>query len=565
MSIKEFNALPRKLRDATGLVPNYWYFDVRYIPLEPTPGHVFFLTQLDSLFTHSKRLPLRIPETSSGIAFFPEAAEEAAPQVCKALIHSFLGSFGKDTDRSTKPAPFAPWRLTTEDRSLAAAVAAEFRRMGVRHELCDVHVIYRGHPDTDIAQKGFDLVWMGFIARAGLSGLAALKFPAPNSISFDDIFEGSPWGGMVNDTEKNKILKYTQKLTGARPVGAVTEEIVKHVDVVTDLIRSRTAAQARAEADAGDAEAAIDYALRVFFALNCTQSRPLFRTYLIKSINSPNATARSKCTAHTLLLDWYTRPTWDQKLRFRYLHAATHHANQAAILSPGCSADALNFVGSTIKTLADAEPSLRLQYREVWAALERRKDAMQKERGKMEKKMAKRTNRYLCAAVNCVIQADTGRMLARCELVLVHAMRIKNPVTAAKNAVCNPFLISFTPQLTILVTVTQNDWKTHKPFCRPNAPCSILEKKEDIPLPTGPASAGSLSIPVLINGKTVMLSSSTLSPQTLKEVRDASVRRGPAGELKLRYLERPKELDGTSLHIVMNSEDGMFYEKNDVV
>lgn len=55
-----------------------------------------------------------------------------------------------------------------------------------------------------------------------------------------------------------------------------------------------------------------------------------------------------------------------------------------------------------------------MQYKAVWAAIETRNKEMDEEQAEAEVKRAKRANRYRCASVGCSVQADTGRMLARC-------------------------------------------------------------------------------------------------------------------------------------------------------
>jgi hypothetical protein len=103
-SIKSFNALPRKPLGPSGL-PNHWHFDLRYIPLDP-PSHLLFLVQLDSLYIHSERLPL--DTSASGIGYFPETGAEAAPEIVKALIHSFVHNVGLNKFEPNPPPAFAP-------------------------------------------------------------------------------------------------------------------------------------------------------------------------------------------------------------------------------------------------------------------------------------------------------------------------------------------------------------------------------------------------------------------------------------------------------------------------
>lgn len=83
--VRSLNVLPRPPRLPKSL-SNDWYFDVRYIPLEPTPHHIMILVRPGDDFLHTERLPLGLSEDESGIGHFPETAEEAAPEVANALI-----------------------------------------------------------------------------------------------------------------------------------------------------------------------------------------------------------------------------------------------------------------------------------------------------------------------------------------------------------------------------------------------------------------------------------------------------------------------------------------------
>ena len=131
--VSSFNALPRKPRGPIGRVSNEWHFDLRYVHLEPTPSHVVFILHPQLQFTHVARLPLGVPNDSSGITFFPESGLEAASEVSRSLLHIFVNNL----DWNYKPhinaiPPFAPWKLTTMDKTLAAAVGAEFQNLGIR-------------------------------------------------------------------------------------------------------------------------------------------------------------------------------------------------------------------------------------------------------------------------------------------------------------------------------------------------------------------------------------------------------------------------------------------------
>jgi hypothetical protein len=85
---------------------------------------------------------------------------------------------------------------------------------------------------------------------------------------------------------------------------------------------------------------------------------------------------------------------------------------------------------------------------------------------------------------------------------------------------------SFPPKtLPNLITLHQ-DWKTHKPFCRPDAPCSIIDTG-DVPVLGGTSKHGAISIPITgPDGETRIISSSTMSAQMLKEIKEYAEARG---------------------------------------
>jgi hypothetical protein len=266
MNVVSFNALPRKPYLPSGTIQNHWHFDLRYIPLEPTPSHVLFIIQPGSSYTHLERLPLGISNRSNGMVFFPETGAEAALEVSKALIHSFVEGFGNKGFEPNPPPVFAPWKLSTEDPQSAAAITDEFKKMGVRNELCKIHVA-RGET-LIIAQKAFEEFWKGLKTQTGIPEIVAAILSAPGSIAFHN-FRPATWIGDVND-EEEKALAYTQRLSNARPMSAeikynpheVGEKLWKEMQAVLDFIDNKPANMVLAEADAGNAEASIDYALR---------------------------------------------------------------------------------------------------------------------------------------------------------------------------------------------------------------------------------------------------------------------------------------------------------------
>jgi hypothetical protein len=265
MSVQAFNALPRKRLSPSRSVSNNWHFDLRFIYLEPTPSHILFLVQFESSYVHIERLPLGISPRASGMDFFPESAAEAAPEVAKALIQAFVDGLGTRTFNQNPPPAFAPWKLTTDDFQLAAAVADEFKKMGVRDELCRIHVV-QGQAFRE-AQNAFNGFWKQLKAQTGIPGIASEIYVAPESICFHN-FRPAVWIRGVDDENVQKAVNYSSRLSNARPLAVeaqshqVWENTMKEIDSVMELVETKPSDVVRAEADAGDPEAAIDYALR---------------------------------------------------------------------------------------------------------------------------------------------------------------------------------------------------------------------------------------------------------------------------------------------------------------
>jgi hypothetical protein len=63
------------------------------------------------------------------------------------------------------------------------------------------------------------------------------------------------------------------------------------------------------------------------------------------------------------------------------------------------------------------------------------------------------------------------------------------------------------------------DWKNHKPFCIPGAPCSVIDKEIEGKGYTA-SKGGSIEVPIKnSDGTTTMVSSSTMSAEMLKEMK----------------------------------------------
>ena len=259
--------MPQPRLSPSGL-PNHWHFDLRYIALEPTPSHVLFLVQLDSGYVHSECLPLGISPRESGIPFFPESGIEAAPEVSKALLHASVNGFGTHRFEPNPPPLFSPWKFTTEDPDLAKAVREEFKKIGVRDQLCNINVL-KGKA-LEIAHTAFDAFWKGL----GVTGSVAAALTTPNSITFHDFHPKTTTTRLGDDSDDDdsietmKAIGYVRRLSSSHPISVKMDpydkgqNTMKEVQGIMELFKTKSSEVVRKEADEGNAESAIDYALR---------------------------------------------------------------------------------------------------------------------------------------------------------------------------------------------------------------------------------------------------------------------------------------------------------------
>ncbi|KAF8957247.1 hypothetical protein BDZ97DRAFT_114645 [Flammula alnicola] len=512
--VQKFNALPRKRKAPSGMVANDWHFDIRYIHLEP-PSHILTLIQPQSRFIHTERLPVGLPRSESGIAFFPESAKEAAPEVAKALLHAFADNLGLNKMMgSNAPPAFGPWKLTTEDKDLADAVGAELKRLGVRpDELCRIGV--SSNSVNKIMQDTFHDLFNGLKKNIGFEGSISSVISTPSSIALHNLHVRPPPESRVKEqNELAPLMKYIESLEQSRPPQtdiadshARSARIKEEEQLVRRLIADKPANVIKEDADAGDPHAALDYGLRLLVGLECRYDRTLARAYLIKALSSPRASDGLKCTAHGLLIRWYLESTSGGAIRGRYIFAACYHANIAAYLCrrvspPGTHASpaVLTFMIHVLEPQSRKVPELSLFFSDAWKALEDRKLQMATGREKMEEKRLKNPNRYRCAAVGCTIEADVGNMLSKCA---GKCDPDKKPSYCSKEC-------------------QRADWKNHKPFCTPGAPCSVIDPGPFRPMEAGPSSRqGAIQIPVARpDGSTMLVSSSTFDPKFMKDFGD---------------------------------------------
>lgn len=227
--------------------------------------------------------------------------------------------------------------------------------------------------------------------------------------------------------------------------------------------------------------------------------------------------------AHGLLISWCINAS-EAELRLRYLFAACHHANMAArlcttVLPPGSQASpsVLWFMKNIFEKSTDSVHELDLWYEDAVEALEARDKQWQQGLKKMAKHRKKNPSRYQCAAPGCKVEVDTGSMLSCCEFsyILFVSHTLKFMLGAGH---CDP---DKKPSY-CSKSCQKADWKNHKPYCRPGAECSVIDDGEyDITktTPSTKSASGALQVPLTLpGGRTVLLSSSTMGAETMKEM-----------------------------------------------
>ncbi|KAF8177641.1 hypothetical protein BJ912DRAFT_677958 [Pholiota molesta] len=527
--VKTFNDLPRAEILASHRGPNEWYFDLRYIQFEPNPHHSLYLAQtLDSIY-HLEPLPAGLPANRSGLEFFPETGREAAPEVVKGIMYAFLHRMGG------KASPFAPWRLTTPDKRLLAAVNAEFRRIGIHSSLEVTETTFLAHCLTDDC---FAIQYNNLKKKMGYTGIGYASLLCPDDICFPDVADAVP-PLVIGKDDWHICTAYVRHVMEARPIDEIADSMsvianmTQEVRQLQERLQSVPEAVVRVQADGGDYEAAFDYGLRLRFGLGCTANRQLSRVYLMKALGPPLSSDTFKATVHAALIEWYVDSRKDGVLKNRYLCAAAHHAKSAILYARRVDPNRKYYCNAVLgfaKTLIDLNErantieQIRTLYDDVIQVSKKRSKQVDEERKKLAQKRMKTPHRYRCASAGCRIQSDTGKMLQRCS---GNCDLDKKPSYCSKEC-------------------QKADWKNHKPFCRPGAECSVLDDGSlDAPLQGGyTPKDGTLQIPVTYaDGSTMYFSTSTLEPKALKEMAESLAKQQPAPGSRLKGLPKAWKID----------------------
>ncbi|TRM68687.1 hypothetical protein BD626DRAFT_482474 [Schizophyllum amplum] len=519
LPIDKFNALPVVVAPER---QTHWHFDLRYLPLEPRPHHILLIARVDGSSSHIARLPLGLPAHRDGMDFFPDTPADAAPTVARALVHSFTTNAALSAVR--------PMRLMTPDTGLAKEVGNELKRIGVKAK--ELQSISKSTPAAIVAaDELFEVAWKRMMREAGFQGLFAQVLGTPEYINMSNLKLREPEPAM-NETPSAMVmtamqrrfleaLEYTKIWYEARPpthrIDYSSMETMKRKAnyVCEDYLPENPAEDMKEAADEGIASAAFDYALRLMIVPKHQRDRQLIHKYLMMAIRAEHDDSPKELlteiasNAHAILIHWYALASKDE-IRQRYLFAACHHAEQALRLAKQVSPPdhyaapvVLSFIREGIiqrltpDTKCDPLPAL-VMYKECRAAHKLRVAQLKKEKRKLDAKRVKQPNRYRCANPDCGIIADKGKMLQQCG---GKCDVDKKPSYCSKDC-------------------QRADRKNHKDFCKPGMPCSVIDTETS----EGPtvAQGGLFSIPIQgPNGQVMHISSSTMTPEELREFRDA--------------------------------------------
>jgi hypothetical protein len=277
--ILTFNSLPRHdtLPPGSGSLSdarNEWYFDIRYIHLEPNPAHYLFLMHLQKGFVHAEKLPLTYSSTNAeepDYSFFPESAEEAAEEIALALIRSFTMTLdlSDSKEEAEATARFAPWKLISSFENLAQAVSSQFKELGVGEELqCSISASDSSPSKSSQVERVFNQYFNAIKLAMGMSKEVSQLVMAPDTIAFKNDVDPE-WEVREGMPVEERVITYVFAWLAVNPSAsgndseaAQKEAFEKKLAEVKKRIETKRLKVLKQEADEGDLDAAVDYAMR---------------------------------------------------------------------------------------------------------------------------------------------------------------------------------------------------------------------------------------------------------------------------------------------------------------
>ncbi|KJA19068.1 hypothetical protein HYPSUDRAFT_144160, partial [Hypholoma sublateritium FD-334 SS-4] len=497
-----------------GRVANEWHFEIRFVPFEQIIGYVLVLMQPQSELMYIKRIPSGLANGESGMSFFPESAEEAAPHIVRGILHAFVNHLDV---KGSSSASFAPFILQTQEEPMVAAVGKEFKRLGVHTNLHNIAI------SSESVYMNAQVKWsfrFELMKRAfGFSEEESMIIKTPWAVTFSTLLITDPAqrpGISIDhfpDEGMRQCIHYISEWNRAEASLSLEDRLPdanKEMKKAYALLEQKPEAVVKANADGGDDLEALDYGVRLRSGFGCARNRRLARKYLIQAALSPTLDDRRKATAHAVLTSWYSN-VHETIVPSRYVIAAGYHANTSAKISrkmatpdrmPAAPA-VIWYMHSMFEAYSpkDLYPQLTLFVKDgIWAQAERDRQ-IQDTRNKMAQKTLQVSLRYCCAAPGCSIEANSGKMLLQCA---GKCDRDKKPSYCSKKC-------------------QKADWKNHKPYCLPGAACSVIDDGHEQSrrlLESGPsAPPGAISVPVRNqDGSTTYISSSTIEPEFLKQM-----------------------------------------------
>lgn len=271
--VAAFNALQQSPTIDSQRVPNDWHFDLRFIRRTPISSLCLLILQPHSRFTHIASLPFRDDNSSyvptTGLEFFPDTPQEAAPEIVKVLLHFFvnfprIGNAGHSTT-------LAPWQLTTWNEALAHAVNAELKQQGVQpSRVCSVGIAsaqVNAVADAQL-QESLEDTWEGDDV------IRPLEEDVPKSVSLLNAAPNPFIPGDYQDLEgPERYARMAQHYGAMLARGTPSDggpyyglpSLVKERRCLSDiqqLLMTEPGDVVKSAADHGDANAALDYGIR---------------------------------------------------------------------------------------------------------------------------------------------------------------------------------------------------------------------------------------------------------------------------------------------------------------